>query len=504
MVRPRLLPTQRAQLRRISTAITKEIPAPVEGVNTRDTRARMKITHAIQLRNGVADGDRVMTRGGSIELASGLGGKVGAGIGFDVGTDQHHVVAANSKIQKVTSVGGLSDLGTGFANNDWYFAMLKGRLFMVNGADGVRRWDGTTFDEPSFSGTGITVANLIGVHNYRGRLFFWEANSADFAYAAAGALSGTLTLFSLSEFVSQGGHIVAMANITRDGGAGPDDMLAIFISTGEIIVYLGSDPGDVRNWLKIGNYKMPPLTGPRAIVPLGSNIWCQTQTDYVALADVMAGRPLDASLAVKLIKDAYAAAANKTEWQAIYHSGGNLAIFNAPRSDGKFDQHVLRVGRGGWSTYNDLDAAAWWSLGKEIYFGTTDGRVIQAEIGTNDEGASIDFFVEQAPSNLGIVEKKRVNAARAILETKGVVNYNFQIGFDYRQPAVPQPLSTASGGTPWGSPWGSPWSPPTIIDTAWRGARGVGTALGMNLRINALQPISWLRTDLKVEVGKDI
>jgi len=126
-----------------------------------------------------------------------------------------------------------------------------------------------------------------------------------------------------------------------------------------------------------------------------------------------------------------------------------------------------------------------------------------AETGSVDTGNAITADGPQAWNTFNDPQRKRLTAIRPVVQSVGSIQYSFGIGFDYKQIAVGAAANSPVVGSAWDvSPWDtSPWSSETNIDTRWRIGGGTGQAISFELKIAALQPVQWLRTDLRLEEG---
>jgi hypothetical protein len=207
----------------------------------------------------------------------------------------------------------------------------------------------------------------------------------------------------------------------------------------------------------------------------------------------------------KAVQDAVQANQNGFGWQALYYPRGRSLIFNIPNPDGTFDQHVCNTGIPGqpWCRYRGLNASCFGLFNDLLYFGGPAGTVWQADYGVRDGAAAVEAIAQQAWNKLGSAQRKRVSAARPVVQSGGQVSFNFGLGFDYGPLDIPIPIATPGLGSPWNvSPWNtSPWSTEVTIDPRWRVGGGTGTAIGFGLTVAAAQAVLWLRTDLRLESG---
>ena len=95
------------------------------------------------------------------------------------------------------------------------------------------------------------------VSSFKGRVFYWAENKQSFWYATAGAYRGRYgRVRPVSTQITRGGYLVQMVTWTLDSGSGIDDLAVFIFSTGETLVYQGSDPGDVNDWSLIGRFQI--------------------------------------------------------------------------------------------------------------------------------------------------------------------------------------------------------------------------------------------------------
>lgn len=132
----------------------------------------------------------------------------------------------------------------------------------------------------------MTKPLITGGHPFKGRVYWWSYdNAADqaFAYTAVNATAGVLTAFPLKNLVQRGGYIVCITSLTMDGGAGVDDLLAVIFSTGEVLVYQGSDPSSATDWELVGRFQAPPPIHCGAVARMGGDVLMLTRKGLLPL-----------------------------------------------------------------------------------------------------------------------------------------------------------------------------------------------------------------------------
>ena len=378
----------------------KAVPAPVKGWNVRDALADLDEEYASILDNWFPQQGRVDSRPGYTEYCSGLGGDVETLAEYISGSSRKFLGAANGNIWDI-STSTPSSLGSGYTNNRWNWAMLDASMGLVNGVDAPLTYNGTTVSAMTVSGP--TITSLIGIHTFQGRSYFWEDDSQSVWYSAVNTLGGVLTEFPLGRVGNFGGKLLAMGSWTHDGGAGPDDYAVFFLTSGDTIVYQGTDPG---SWALVGRFKLAPLIAQRAIIEIGGDLIAVTKDGYISLMGAITqGRLTDRGIISDQINPAVTESIIKYGmnwgWEAFHYPVGNMLMFNIPRStNGTYEQHVWNTNTGAPCRFTKIDARTWGTYDDEAYFGG-NGSVFKFDDGREDNGSIIDMDALCAPTWLG-------------------------------------------------------------------------------------------------------
>jgi hypothetical protein len=485
------------------------LPAPTKGWNTRDEFDAMDSQDAVQLDNWFPDAGGVSVRKGSAVFASGLGSAPVSTLAEFVSASNNKLLAACSgKIWDISSGTGAS-LGTGFTSDRWQTVNFLKRLFFVNGQDAPQIYDGTTLSAASFTGTGLTLSTLWGVWQYQQRLFFWQQNSTGFWYALLNSMSGALAFFDLSAFCPRGGNLVAMTTSSYDGGNGVLDYAVFIMSSGDALLFSGNDPSLSSNWSLVGEYRIAPPVSPRAVTDYGGDSFLTTFDDHVTLQQMFTalrlGEMAPRSKVSKAVQLAVQANQSAFGWQALYYPRGRSLIFNVPNPDGTFNQHVCNTGLPDqpWCRYVGMNAYCWSLFNNLLYFGAATGAVYVADFGALDSLTPIEATAQQAWNKIGNAQRKRISAVRPVVQSIGTLAYTFSTGFDYAALNISVPGAAGAVGSPWDvSAWDvSPWSDEMTVGQAWRVGGGSGTSVSFGLVVSAVQPVTWFRTDIRMEGG---
>lgn len=489
-------------------ALRQNVPCPFGGLNTRDAESAMDPTDAVMMKNWIPSQGSVVTRKGYTEYATGLTGDVETLAEYNAGGTRKFLCANSDEINDITNAASISNLGSGFANARWQWVNFNASMLLVNGADTPQVFNGSTLSNSTISGP--TVTDLIGVNVHKNRIYAWESDSQSFWYGATNAVGGTFSEFNLSRVGNFGGNLIAMATWNHDGGDGVDDYALFMMSSGEVLLYDGSDPGDAANWSLIGVFTIGSPIAVRGIKKVAGDVVIITDQDFVFFSQVFkaGGAILSqtklSGAAVKAVQDYR----SNYGWEIELYpqaSTGSWLLFNVPVSTNvKYKQYGINTITGAAFELSNWNARTFGVYNDELYFGEST-KVMKADDGLNDNGNFIPCDVQAAFTDLGSPAEKTVNSFRNTIKVDGNVVLNTTVSFDYGESSTTNTVSSVSSGTPWGSPWGSPWSPTSKSRSELIISSGEGVALGMRINTSLSgQQLSWFRTDYSVNVSNII
>ncbi|MGE3526771.1 MAG: hypothetical protein AB7I33_12700 [Gemmatimonadales bacterium] len=512
---------KRSSLGRMARAVqrvvaqTVTLPAPVGGWNTRDAWPAMAPQFAITLDNWFPQADGIYLRKGYEEHCD-VTDPVGTLYSYHVGADLDLLAFTEEDIIDVTTATP-SVLATGFTSAFWSTVTFGRKGVFVNGVDQPQQYDGSAISAATYSGT--TDDDFIGVSVFKNRLFFWKDNDQSFWYVTAvDNVTGTVAEFDLAYAFSVSGKIVSIATITFDGGNGVDDQIAIIFSSGQVVIYQGTDPGDAELWSLVGSFQLPGQpVGRRCTCQYGGDVLVMTNQGYFPLSKAITLGNLTSSISISdTINPAIAALArenpNATFWQAMVYPAGQMLMFNVPASsssgrDGQYDQHVMNTTTGAWARFTGMDASCWVVHGSELYFaGQDDGVVWQGDIGTSDDDEQIVATGRQAFTNAGDPARvKRWNLARPIFQSEGFLPVAMALSVDFgNEPPFAAISSSTGAGSPWDtSPWDtSPWGYGATLQRNWQSISGVGHSASVSVKVSTgTQDVRWYQTQYVYEPG---
>jgi hypothetical protein len=408
---------------------------PLGGWNARDATPEVSAVktangqqpEAIILDNWIPDIGGLRVRRGYSSWATGLSGNYVESL-FEyapkTGTNKFFA-ATPTIIYDVSSSGAGSSSVTSMTNGRWQHAMLSNAsgsyLYICNGADDPRYYDGSSWTGSSFSGSGLTIANLINVHVHMNRLWFIEKNTFNAWYAPTSSISGTLVKFDLGGLFKKGGSLLAMGSWTRDGGTGPDD-LAVFITTkGEVALYSGTDPSSATTAQLVGVFSIPYPIGRRCIHKSGADIAILTSLGMVSGQQILSApesavaRVTATTTIAGAFRSAYSLAGTSHGWQIFEHPNANLVWINVPATERSVQyQFVMNTETGAWCRFTGLNAGVWGLFNGLPYFGGNDGKVYRFDDDYSDNGSNIVAIMQTAFTNFRSPNRKRFVLARPL------------------------------------------------------------------------------------------
>lgn len=476
--------------------------APIGGLNARDSIAEMPPTDALVLDNFVPGTTDCTLRQGMRSWATGLGAPVETLLPYRSGTANKLFGVAGGKIYDVTNQGAVGAAAvTGLTNSRFQyvnFGTPGGQFILaVNGADAMRRYNGTTHDDATAAPavTGFNTANAISINSWGQRIWLVEKNTFNVWYLPLQSIGGAATKLDLSSLFRLGGSLAGMLTWTLPSTT-QTQQFAVFVSTeGEVAIYVGYDPASASTWALDGMARIGRPIGGRFWTRFGSEVVLITVDGFVPLSRVlMVDRSTNRDAVSNKIDSAarLSIAANPATfgWQVMLYPTGNKLFVNVPTTENSTSyQFVMNTITGAWCRYLGWNANVFETVQDSLYFGGNNGTVYQAEYGTDDDGASIYGQMIPAFNYFGErVRRKRFSQVRPTIIGLKDANVlielvtDLNIGDSTRTAA----LSTASGLPLWDiSKWDvTRWSPSRYAISQWQMVSGIAFAASIRLQVN--------------------
>ena len=487
---------------RSGQALRVNVPSPSGGLNTRDAQSAMEPTDAVSMINWWPGQGSVSTRKGHSLYVAGLNGYVESLIEYNAGTNRKFLCANNDEINDVSNPNSVVNLGTGFTNARWQWANFNAYVLLFNGADTPQLFDGTTLTASTINGSGLTPSDLNGINIHKNRAYAWDSNTQDVWYGTTNAIQGTFTKFPLTRVAPFGGNLISMMTWNLDGGSGVDDYALFLMSSGDVLMYEGSDP---VSWLLVGTFKIGRPLSIRGAKKIAGDVVIITDQDFVFFSQVFKNdgavtqKSKLSGAAIEAVNDY----GSNYGWEVALYPKGGWLLFNVPvATNSTYIQYLVNTITGAATEFSGMNACTWGLYNNDIYFGH-QGQICQADSGLDDLGEFIVCDVQAAYSNLGSNQAKILNSYRNTIKVDGNTTVNSVVSFDYGMNSVSQNNSTVSTGSLWDfSVWDvALWSPENTTRNELILSSGEGVDLGMRMKTSLMgQQLFWYRTDYSVNL----
>lgn len=487
-----------------AASVSRSIPPPVGGWDTRSALSDMPIKNAVILDNWFPDTSKITLRRGYASHATGMSGAVESLMAYTPRTGTSKMFAGNgTSIFDVTSAGAVgAGAVTGLTNVRFQHLNMGTSggqfLFCCNGADQPQTYNGSAWANTTI--TGPTVTSLIWCCLHQRRLWVGEKDALVAWYGGTDSIGGAFTSFPLYGVATLGGYIMAAGTWSRDGGSGPDDYIVFLTSEGEAIVYSGIDPSASATWSLVGVFRIGVPIGRRCLIKAGSDMLAITEDGFLPMSRMLAvdrSQSEQVALSAQInsaVNDATRLYEANYGWQPILYPHGRMLIFNIPISSTLFEQYVFNTITKAPCRFTGVPAKCWELFSEVPYFGSTDGVVYKFDTGTTDGGAAIEGDMVQAFHHFGSpAQTKSFKLAELVYESDGDVSLALDLNTDYAIDAPDStPTGTGSTAAVWGTAvWGTDvWGGSGNVYYGWRGISGIGRAASLRVRVstNAYRP----------------
>lgn len=320
-------------------------------------------------------------------------------------------------------------------------------LIAVNGTDDALRFNGTSWSALNASSTPALTgaANLSAVWKYRNRLFFTNGTMSAW-FLAINSIGGALSEIPLSGVFQKGGNLLFGATWSLDAGDGIDDKCVFVTTEGEFAVFEGSDPSTASDWDLVGRYDIAKPMGKNGFMQVGGDLLIETEDGIVPISMAINKDPAALSLSAvtraidpEWRKEVFSR--RTLPWEIQKWPGKTLAVASLPIT-GNQDAYcfVVNLQTGAWAKYTGWDVRCLAVYQDQLYFGTSDGRVMQAEVGGNDDGMPYVCSYAGLPDHFNAPGQfKTIQSARATFVSGNAVKAKLSVGMDYNVnfPAAP-------------------------------------------------------------------
>jgi hypothetical protein len=482
-------------------ARSSSVPAPVGGLNDRDSLADMPEKDAVLMVNWWPYPSYVGVRRGSNNHVTGFPAAVETLAEYlpATGTAKLFAVSGGSIYDATTSGAVGSAVVTGLSNSRFQTQSITtpggSFLYFVNGVDSPRLWDGSAWttitgvSTPAI--TGVTTSTLVHVTLFKNRLFFVQNNSMNLWYLPVNSIGGAANVLDLGSIFRKGGSIQAVYTWTLDAGDGADDHLVVISTNGEVAVYQGTDPSSAATWGIIGVFVLGRPLGRRCGTKFAGDLAINTTEGVQSLSRGLLSASIDkrATLTDK-IQNSVSLSAELYEtnfgWQVELFPDANMLILNIPQGAGSNFQFVQNTITGAWSKFEGWNANCWLNASSGLFYGGSNS-VVQAWVSATDLGAGINADLVPAFSNFGRpARNKYFTLVRANLLTNGFPSASYGLCINYAIQETESALDfNPYPGMIWGSMvWGSMiWGGALVSVSNWETVGDVAESASLRLQV---------------------
>ena len=384
-------------------------------------------------------------------------------------------------------VAGQTITGTGIPDNTTIVSINSGASTLVMSQAATASTVGlaiTVYQSPLVTTTTNAVFSNISI--FKNRIYFVEKNSLNVWYLAVNAIGGAATVFPMQGIFRLGGTIIATSTWAIDSTSGIYESFIVLTSEGEVAMYNGSDPS---SWTLSGLYKVSKPLGERCLMKAGGDLAIMTedgivpmskvqQLDQIALENVAVTKPIAPAW-----RQAVLDRIGLTGWQITIWPLETMGIVNLPKKNtGDKSQFVVNARTGAWASYSGWDANCFAVYNDSLYYGSSDGRVMQAEVGGADDGGNYSVTIFPSFSSLdGGPGRKQSIMVRPYLQAnvRFTPQITMRVDFDTQLPNAPGAVLPQSDGAKWDTAiWDSDVWPATLINqNNWTTSYGFGSTM---------------------------
>jgi hypothetical protein len=454
------------------------VPAPVGGLNSRDSIDAMAATDALIMSNFFPTVEKVTLRDGYTSFCTGIGtGNVETLVEHNAGANRQLLAIGSDGILYQIDSGTAVSKKTGLANGRAESIEFNNHtIFVPSGANVPFSWDGSSASDLSITLSDSVNANtLTGVHAHKNRVYYWTGTSQNFYHSATvDTFQGNFTKFPVGLVGTFGGNIIMINTLTIDGGEGVDDLLCIIMTSGEVLLYSGSNPAS--DFSLVGTFRIAePINEKRAIAKLGGDVIVMTKEGYLPLSqvvrqDIVGNKAAAISEKIRgTVIGQVKATGTSTGWQVFVSPDGDKVYFNYPTGEpDPFNQHVFNPIIRAWCIFENLPAHVWGQFNGDTFFGSASGVVFKVT-GDADNGENIVGDLATAYNYFGDRGGvKRFSSVQPMLEGETDVDFSFGVGVDQSPVAAidVSPVTFASNL--------AAWDTATYDDFFWADTAGAG------------------------------
>lgn len=368
--------------------------------------------------------------------------------------------------------------------------------------------------------TGVDPATFCFVTSFAERLWFIQKGTSSAWYLPVGAITGAATQFNFGNKFKHGGTLQALYTWGIQGSTGPQTYLVAVSSSGEIVIYGGTDPSVAGSFNIVGYWFI-------GTIPVGRRIGCNYGGDLYLLS--IAGlQPLNKIVQgnqtqvenielSRKVSPSIRAALNTTfgqiGWEVKLHpSQDELLVMSPPNTGFPTVQYCQSLNNRGWSLFQSIPMFTGDIWEGNFYFGGLDGNVYTLQGDTDNQprtGATPGITISssclssfQDYNEPGIYHQAMF--VRPVFLSAANPAYSVTVRYDYN---ISEVLTPGVAAPPSGVLWDVAlwdvgiWGGTLFEAEGVAGAGGLGRAMAIGLSMSTSQETTLIRFDLMFESG---
>lgn len=501
--------------------------APTNGLNLKDPFLTLAPQDALTLNNFIARPQGCETRAGYRKHVTGLGGAVTTLMGYDAldPTDSRLFAAVEDKFFDVTdSAEDPEPLveDTNSTDGDWNYIMFSGAtenyLCAVSPSGGYWTYDSTTgWVDRTLNLTGFTGAPG-DIAAWKNRLFITASGTNTVYYLDVNAIEGPVYELDFGPLMKHGGSVQAINNWTLNAGLDIDDYFVVFGSMGDILVYQGTNPDDLATFAIKGVwYGGRPPVGSRFYHEYGGELFVLSELGLMPLSKIVNGTIANSYTVTSAriqpaLSRQFSPLIDTPFWEVGLANVNDLLVIKAPRTTTVYQQWVMNIATGAWSTFTGMPINTWTTYDSVMYFGDEDGNVYIGLVGDRDGveidgtgGQNVKCVVQGGFQTFGSsANLKLFDMARPIFISSAPPGVAVQINMDYLQNSIyAYPNFTDIDEAMWDEgKWGeASWVSGTDTYAAWAGIQGLGYYGSLRMAVEGKAGTSYISANVMYKPG---
>lgn len=447
---------------------THTFAAPIRGKISNENLAASGPQGAKVLQNWFPTSTGIRMRAGCLKKATIGSGPVVSMLSYAGSAGRFMFAADATSIFDVTSpvdaetppVAAVSGQSSGYYSYVQY-ATVGGDDYLsaVNGSDPLVQFDGTAWTTIN-DFVNIDTDQLSFVWAYRNRQFFIQKNSLVVWFLPTDAITGTAQDYSLAGVFKRGGSLHLGGTWSLDAGDGIDDKCVIVSDQGEVAVFEGADPANPDDWRLVGRYDISRPMGRRCTLDAGGELLIGMEDGIVPISEAISKdrAALSLSSVTRAIEPDWrkeVATRRSLPWEILKWPLKNMGIVSLPAAEGQDKLcYVVNLETGAWSDFTGWDTRCLVLHDDWAYFGTSDGKVMQCEVGGTDDGQPyVCTYVGLFEHLRSIATNKLVHMARTVFLAgrSFVPKLSMSVNYQVSLPSAPPSISDDTSFDEWDS-----------------------------------------------------